>query len=154
MLSASPLVLILLLNWQQFFFEFLLKIKAFLVMFKAIRLSGRILEFCLYPIQAFIKLHAWLLDLHKMGLDMHKNSCTVLIPLCKNNLIMPMCSSFFLPWTWLPPLLVHHVATSRFCTDCFCCFYRNQFCSPAINQISLSQSKGWFPFILLSRPEI
>ena len=26
----------------------------------------------------------------------------------------------------------------------FVCFYRNQFCSPAINQMSLSQSKSWF----------
>ena len=29
------------------------------------------------------------------------------------------------------------------------CFYRSQFCNRAINEISLSQSKGWFPFILL-----
>ena len=28
---------------------------------------------------------------------MHKNLCTLLIPLCKNNLNLPMCSSFFLP---------------------------------------------------------
>ena len=27
------------------------------------------------------------------------------------------------------------------------CFYGNWFCSPTINQISLGQSKGWFPFI-------
>ena len=33
------------------------------------------------------------------------------------------------------------------------CFYRDRFCSPAINQISLSQSKGWFPFFLLCRWE-
>ena len=32
-------------------------------------------------------------------------------------------------------------------------FYRRRFDSPAINQISLSQSKGWFPFILLCRWE-
>ena len=33
------------------------------------------------------------------------------------------------------------------------CFYRGWFCSPAIIQISLSQSKGWFPFILLCKRE-
>ena len=33
------------------------------------------------------------------------------------------------------------------------CFYRSQFCSPAINQLSLSQSKRWFPLILLCRWE-
>ena len=43
--------------------------------------------------------------------------------------------------------------TSLCCADFFVCFYRNGFCSPPINQISLSQSKGWFPFILLYRQE-
>ena len=86
------------------------------------------------------------------ALHMHKNSCTILIPLCKNNLNMPMPSSFILPCAWLPPPLVHHVvmfATSLCCSDYFClfvCFYRNQFCSSAKNQISLSQSKCWFSF--------
>ena len=64
---------------------------------------------------------------------------------------------FFLPCVWLPPPLVRHIAilaTSLRCADFFCfCFYRNLFCSPAINQISLSQSKDWFPFILLCRRE-
>ena len=58
---------------------------------------------------------------------------------------------FFLPYAWLPPPLVHHVfilATSLCCTDFFVWF-----CSPVINQISLSQSKAWFPFILLCRWE-
>ena len=35
----------------------------------------------------------------------------------------------------------------------FVCFYRSQFCRPAINQISLSQSKSWFLFILLFKQE-
>ena len=35
----------------------------------------------------------------------------------------------------------------------FVCFYRNLFCSPAINQTSLSQSKSWFSHILLWRQE-
>ena len=34
-----------------------------------------------------------------------------------------------------------------------CCSYRSWFCSPARNQISLSQSKGRFPFIMLCRWE-
>ena len=38
----------------------------------------------------------------------------------------------------------------NFCTVLIC-FYRSRFCSLAINQISFSQSKGWFPFILLCR---
>ena len=43
------------------------------------------------------------------ALHIHENSCTVLIPLCKNNLNLPMCPSFFLPYAWLPPP-VHDVA--------------------------------------------
>ena len=49
----------------------------------------------------------------------------------------------FLPLAWLPPPLIHHVvmlATSIWCTDFFVCFYRNRFCNPAKNYISLSQS--------------
>ena len=92
----------------------------------------------------------------QMALHQYKNLCMVLIPLCKNNLNLPMCSSFFLPCAWLPPPFVHHVAmlaTSLHCADFFVCFCRNQFCSPTINQISFSQSKGLFPFILLCRQE-
>ena len=94
-----------------------------------------------------------------MVLHMYRNLCTVLIPpLCKNNLNLPMCSSFF------PALcLVASTSCSLHCHACYLsalrrlflsvCFYRNQFCSSAINQISLSQSKGWFSFILLCRQE-
>ena len=93
----------------------------------------------------------------RMAIHVPKKSCTVLIPLCKNNLNQPMSSSFFLPCAWLPPPLVHVVmlATSLRCTVLifFFVFYRSRFCSPAINQISLSQSKGCFPFILLCRQE-
>ena len=64
---------------------------------------------------------------------------------------------FFLPWTWFHPLLhcVVMLATSLHCAVfcLFVCFYRSQLCSPTINQISLGQSKGWFPFILLCRQE-
>ena len=65
-------------------------------------------------------------------------------------------SAFFLPWTWLPPPLVHGVvmlATSLCCAEFFICFHRNQFCSPTKTQIFLSQSEGWFSFILLCRLE-
>ena len=34
-------------------------------------------------------------------LQVHENSCTVLIPLCKSNLNQLMCSSIFLPCAWL-----------------------------------------------------
>ena len=90
------------------------------------------------------------------ALHLHKISCMVLIPLCKNNLNLPMFSSFFLPCAWLPPPLVHHVvmfAIALRYANFFVCFYRNRFRSPAINQISLSQSKCWFQFILLCRQE-
>ena len=91
------------------------------------------------------------------ALHMHKKLCTVFIPLCRKNLNLPVCS-FFLPCAWLPPLF-HHVfmvATSLHCTAqifLFICLNRYRFCSPAINQTSLSQSKGWFPFILCCRWE-
>ena len=89
------------------------------------------------------------------ALHMHRNLCTVSIHLCKNNLNLPMCSFF--------SALCLVVSSSR--SSCyhscdlaalhwrFWLFYRNWFCSPAINQIFLSQSKGQFPFILLCRRE-
>ena len=83
----------------------------------------------------------------------HKNLCTVMISLYKNNLNLPMCSSLF-------SALCLIVSSSR--SSCchthslaplilFVCFWRSRFCSSAINQTSLSQSKGWFSFILLCR---
>ena len=90
-------------------------------------------------------------------LHLHKKLCMVLIPLCKNNLNLPMCSFFFLPCASLPSPLDHCVvmlANSLCCAVFFVClFLQSRFCSPAINQISHSQSKGWFPFILLCRWE-
>ena len=70
------------------------------------------------------------------ALRVHKNSCKVLIPLCKNNSNLPMCLSFFfLPSAWLPPPLVHcivMVPPSLCCADfLFVCFYRNQFLAHA-----------------------
>ena len=62
-----------------------------------------------------------------------------------------MCLSFFLSCAWLPPPPIHRVAvlTSSLCSADFLviCFYGSRFCSPAINQTSLSQSKGWFPLL-------
>ena len=83
-------------------------------------------------------------------LHAHKNLCTVLISLCKNSLNLPVCSFFFLLCAWLPPPLVHCVvmfATLLHCANFFVCFYGSRFCSPAINQISLSKLEGWSPFI-------
>ena len=86
-------------------------------------------------------------------LHAHKYSCTVLIPLCKNNLNLPMCSS---PSpSELGCLLLLFIVLSYSLLGCtaliflFACFYGSRLCSPVINQISLGQSKGWFPFILL-----
>ena len=50
----------------------------------------------------------------------HENFCTLLIPLSKDNLNLPM--SFFLPFTWLPPALICHVvipAPLLCCTNFF-----------------------------------
>ena len=64
---------------------------------------------------------------------------------------------FYLPYSWLPPpLFIMLLCLLPRCVALiflFVCFYRNRFCRPAINQISLSQSKGWFPFMLLCRWE-
>ena len=69
--------------------------------------------------------------------------------LCVKIIWICQCFSFlYLPCTWLPSLCCHacYLAMLHFL---FVCFYRNQLCSPAINQTSLKQSKGWFPSILL-----
>ena len=59
-----------------------------------------------------------------MVLYVHTNLCMLLILLCKNNLNLPMCSFFFLPCTWLPPLVYHVVmfAMSLHCADFVCLF--------------------------------
>ena len=80
-----------------------------------------------------------------------------IVPLYKNNLKLSICSSFFMSCTLLPPSLAHQVvmlAPLLCCTKFFvCCFYGSPFYSLAINPTSLSQSKGWFLFILLCRRE-
>ena len=87
-----------------------------------------------------------------MALGAHKNLCTVLIPLCKNNLNLLMYSSLFSALCLVAsssPLSCCHACYLALLIFLFIYFHRNQFCSPAINQISLSQSKDWFPIILL-----
>ena len=86
-------------------------------------------------------------------LHVHENSCTVLIPLCENNLNLPRC--FFLSVCFVTssrPLYcrAYYLAALIFL---FVCFYRSWFCSPIIKQIYLGQFKCWFAFILPCRRE-
>ena len=82
---------------------------------------------------------------------MHTNNlCMILTPLYKNNLKL----SFFLSLLCCLLFFLHHIvmlAPLLCCTNFFVCFYKSPFCSLAINQTFLGQSKGWFPFILLCR---
>ena len=89
------------------------------------------------------------------ALQVNENSCMVLILVCKNNLNLSMCSSFFFGYV-LGCLLLSFIVLSSLlprCAALIFCFNISRFCSPAINQISLRQSKGWFPFILICRWE-
>ena len=67
--------------------------------------------------------------------------------LCKNNLILLMCLSFVCPAFGCYHLLFIVLSC---CLPCyaalifFVCFYRTQFCSPAISQTFLSQPKAGF----------
>ena len=84
-------------------------------------------------------------------LRVHKNWFTVLIFLYRNTLNLPMCSSFlfypvlgcFLLSYNVLPYLLPRCSVLIFL---FVCFFESRFCS--INHTSLSQSRGWFPFIL------
>ena len=69
--------------------------------------------------------------------------CVKIIWICECALL------FCFPFAWLLPLLAHRVFMLPPYALIFLlvCFYGNWFCSPTINQISLGQSKGWFPFI-------
>ena len=93
----------------------------------------------------------------QLALCIPENPCTVLIPLCKNNLNLPMCLSFFQPCSFSLDCLLHSFivlsCSLLFCAELFVCFYRSWFCSPVINQKCLSVSKAWFPFVLLCRSE-
>ena len=67
----------------------------------------------------------------------HEYSCMVLISLCN----LPIYLSFSVLCLW-PPSFVHRVVMLAPSLRC-------RFCTPVINQGSLSQYKGWFSFILL-----
>ena len=87
-------------------------------------------------------------------LCMHKKLCTLLISLSKDYLNPPMSFSF-LPCAWLPPPVLSCFShTALPCADFFVCFHISRICTPAINQTSPSESKGWFPFILICRQEL
>ena len=68
---------------------------------------------------------------------------------------LPNRSFTFLSCTRLPPVFGRSSSLPSWASliFLFVCFYGRRFCSPTINQTSLSQSKGWFSFILLCRRE-
>ena len=76
----------------------------------------------------------------------HENSSSLFIPLPKDNLNLTMsffchvlsCLPLLFVFSWLAPLLR--------CTDCSCLLLFVEVDFP-------SHSKGWFPFILVSRQE-
>ena len=82
-------------------------------------------------------------------LRVHENSCTVLIPLCKNNLNLSMCSAFFsalcLVTVW--PYSLNYFAVLIFFFFFDCLLLWELIFSPCIKQASFSQSKGWFPLL-------
>ena len=92
-----------------------------------------------------------------MTLRMHENSCMILF------LYIKIIWSFQYVLLFLCPalrcLLVLLIKLSCLPPCCaalnflFFCFYGSPFYSLAINPTSLSQSKGWFLFILLCRRE-
>ena len=97
------------------------------------------------------------------ALCVHENLCTVLIPLCKNNLNLSMCLTFFsalcLVTSSSCSLCGHtcSIASLRWFFLFVCLFFFFFFfdClllwelifSPCIKQASFSQSKGWFPLL-------
>ena len=86
-------------------------------------------------------LHKLYVTCTQTALHMHENLCTILIPLCKNNLDLPMFFFFFffLPCVWLP---------SSCCRTCYFAALRWFFCL-----FAFTETKSWFPFILLCRRE-
>ena len=70
-----------------------------------------------------------------------------------------MCSSFFLPHTWLPPPLVHVVmlATLLCCTDfvCLLVFTENDFVAqPKIRYLLVNLKAGFHSFYFGDRKNI
>ena len=81
------------------------------------------------------------------ALRVHKISCTVLIPLYKNNLNLKMCLFFLCPVLGcLVFSFIEWPCSLPRCVDSalilFVYFYGSRFCSLAINYASLNQSKG------------
>ena len=86
----------------------------------------------------------------QMMLGIHEYLCTVLIPLCKNNLNLQMYFfSMYLIGSFSCSLCCHAWSLASMQYFFIVYFDESQFGSPAINQTSLSQSTGWFLFILL-----
>ena len=88
-------------------------------------------------------------------LHIHENLCKILIPLFKNNLNLLMCLSFLF-YPVLGCLVLSITALSCSLPRCTLLifvfvFTEADFVAQPINQRSLSQSKGRFTFILLSR---
>ena len=73
-----------------------------------------------------------------------------IIWICQCVIFSALCLVACLFLSFMLSCLLPRWAALRFL---FLCFYRNRFCSPAINQISLGQSTCWFSFILLCRRE-
>ena len=90
-------------------------------------------------------------------LHIHKNLCKVLIPPFKNNLNLSMCLSFlFCPVFGCLLLSITALSCSLPCCTVLIfvfVFTEADFVAQPINQTSLSQSKGRFTLILLSRLE-
>ena len=91
----------------------------------------------------------------QMVFHIHGNLCKVLIPLFKNNLNLSMCLSFLLcpVLGCLLPSITALLCSLPRCTVLIFVFVFTEadFVAQPINQTSLSQSKGRFTFILLSR---
>ena len=121
-------------------------------------------DFLDMPLQAFLNcVHGYdgARNVHEKGVTRTRKFVHVLIPLFKNNLHLPMCSSFFffffsfffpalclIASSSCSPCCHAHFLTAMLLFFLLVCFYGSRFCSPAIYQTSLSQSRGWFPFIL------
>ena len=85
------------------------------------------------------------------ALHIHEHLCRVLIPPCKNNLNLPIrLSFFFCPVLGCLFFLFIKLSCSLPCCVAFfiVCLYVSQFCNPAINQTTLTQSIDCFLFIL------
>ena len=72
----------------------------------------------------------------------------LLIPLRKSNLNLPVCSFFSCLMLGRALSSCCHAGLLAALRWVFSLFYQSRFCSPAINETFLSQSRGWFSFII------